>query len=177
MAKTTKKTAKEVKGKFIKRTLNLPLSKEEVSKKAHEAAKYSQEVNKYEAIRKEQSDKYKAIIDANSAKMHQNLNDISTGTSKREVSCEEIKDFDKKTVSYRYQGKIVETRQLTEEDKQLEFGAAKSKARKWQNANKALATTEKDFKKGDSKSAQIKQVYKEETGKNTAKSVLSNGLN
>lgn len=167
MAKEAKKNPK---GEKKIRTVKFALTEAQKAEKGVEAAKASQHLTTLEIEKAREMKTMGARIKDASSRVTTLLSEIHSGFEEREVECIEHKDFDKKEVQYWHEGKIVFSRPMRDDDKQLELKDKKPQTG-WQ---KTESLKEKDPKaQHDPKRAAIADVHRLETGKNTSRSALN----
>lgn len=116
-------------GKEIVTPVEFKLTDAQKSEKGMEAAKLQTEVELLTYEKKKATDELAAKIKARSAKLRTLLHEIDAGVETKDTTCLEVKNFTTHQVEYWFEGSIVKTREMTEEDRQLEIcTVTKSKA-------------------------------------------------
>lgn len=105
--------------KIIRKKFNFELTDKEKAKRAMELADMTNLLHLMEAdffgVKKD----YMIRIKEMREKLMRLTKLISIGTEEREVDVEEIFNHDEEKVSYLYKGKIIQTRDMTDEERQL----------------------------------------------------------
>lgn len=97
-------------------------SKEETAKHSSELAEACAEKQAIEAEKKSMASTLKAKIDAQDSRIGLLSKYITTGYDHRSVECIIKKDFVKGVKEYYFQGELMDTAPMTEEDYQLGIG-------------------------------------------------------
>jgi hypothetical protein len=132
-----KKPATELKAKGpkVEIEVELPLSDKEKVKRGQLACQLLNEKADIELEKKKANDRFKEEMNALGSRAHKLLREFETGREKRKVSATEIRNFAKNVVEYSYQGKIVQVRAMTAEDRQEQLPLKEKKT----TAQKATA--------------------------------------
>lgn len=108
-------------GKTVMRTVMLPLTDEEIVKKAHRIAELREQTLKLQAERLAEMRRLKGEIERCELEVAKHLAAIKDGREEQDVHCEEQKDFEQNTVRYFFGGKVVEERPMEGDERQLEI--------------------------------------------------------
>lgn len=171
MGKTTKtkktKKTETPKGIEVKRKIKFELNQSELAEKAKEIGKLRGGLDKLVAqfceVKRDWNERIKKITD----KLVVLENQCDEVKEEREVMTTAVKDHDEQTVRYFYKGEVVETRPMTEVDRQEEL-TLKNAGKKRTNSKKENSiivppTTEEQ---------DIADVVKAETSKRTKHSAV-----
>ncbi len=97
------------------------LSDAQIAEKAREAAKVSKEVGDLEAEAKDTSASYKSRISKKELEVRGLMQVINAGKESRYCFCDMEKNFERNVVQFYFEGKLVEERAMTHEERQLEM--------------------------------------------------------
>lgn len=170
------KQKKMPKGNKVKRIVEFKLTDEEKAAKGLRAAELSQEIGKVSIQKKIAADEFSAKLKDRTGRMSTLLAEIHKGTEGRETECIEFKNYEDQKVEYWFDGAKVQERDMTDHDRQLDLKTDTKSKRNWQKAEDTEIATPSPFKPTAAekkKSEEIKQVHREETGRNTAYSQLN----
>lgn len=163
-------TAKNPKGRLVTRLLSFTLTDEEKSARGLEAANLNHKVAEKTIEKKIAVDEFSAMIKDLTARRNTLLNQIKTGTEKRDVECTEVKNFDANKVEYWFDGEKLEERDMTTFDRQLELEEQKGALKKAEKKSEAHAgATVVPPKEAAS---DVKDVIREETSRKSKNSAV-----
>lgn len=112
-------TSQKPRTSTVIKNLTVKLTEEETLAKANAAAQYQSELTEYEDELDGHSKRIKPEIKKRQEDIKDLLNSIEAGEEERTVECEMIEDFASNTVRYMFEGKEIDSRAMTEEDRQL----------------------------------------------------------
>ena len=147
-------TTKKIKGEKVWKEVTFDLTQKRVAELGRENADYDQQITELEAERKLKSDEYKAKIDALAAKRQENSALIREEHETKNVECIMVKNFEENAVEYYFNDEKVDSRPMTEEERQIEMklktpktttetkGTAKTTVLKRRNGKTTPVTTQ-----------------------------------
>lgn len=154
-------------GEKIKRALPFKLNDEQKARKGEQAALLSKKLAEVVEKKKEEVAKFTASIKNLQNQIHDRLRCIEEGIERREVECTEVKNFNENQVEYHFEGKVLETRPMTEVDRQTEMKLVKKPT-----AVKSIKDVTKrarlPYKDDETEENPIAAVHKLETSRKTA---------
>lgn len=103
------------------RTVRYVFSSEETAQHSNELAEACRTKQETENEKKSVMSNFKAKIDSQDSRIGLLSKYITTGYDYRSVECVVKKNFDTRMVEYYYQGELVDSRQFSEHDSQLEL--------------------------------------------------------
>jgi hypothetical protein len=103
---------------IVTKTLTFTLTETEIANRGRDAADTRSELTEIMAEFEEIKQDFKGRIGAREAMLTSLLRTIKRGTEERTVECEMVKDFDRMTVQYVFNGAIMEERAMTIEERQ-----------------------------------------------------------
>lgn len=95
------------------------LTEAEIVHRAKEAARIRNEKLLMEVELKDHQKLVKKDIEKKEEELHELMNVVRTGKESRILPCEMEKDFDRHTMKYFYDGKLVDERPLTPDERQM----------------------------------------------------------
>ena len=119
--KTEKKTAKKPKIKIVERHCLIKLTEAETLERAKSAADSRVEVVKLETLADSATQEFKSKITLATEKQNRLLGIVKTESEWRYLDCKEIPNFDENIVEYTFEGEIVDSRKMSESEKQVEM--------------------------------------------------------
>jgi hypothetical protein len=165
---TRKKSPQGIK---VSKEFIFKLTEKEFAELGKKAAKLDSDIirldNEFDEVKKQ----WKAKIDAKNADRMTISMKINAGEEKRTMDSVLVKDFDAREIRYYVDGKVIESRTMTDNELQMGFDDAKlgvKKTLKTKDAGKAIA--EVTGKKA--KDVSIADVIKMETGRKTKHSAV-----
>lgn len=102
-----------------KHTIQYDFTADELAQKSRELANSIKTKEKIAGQKKEMMSSFKYQLDGQDALINSLSNDIQTGHEMRHVDCEIVKDFEKGTKEYWFEGKLHDTVKLSAADHQL----------------------------------------------------------
>lgn len=122
-AVSTRKAVKQTTARVVKVDViaEIPLSDKEKVKRGEIACVKLNERDRLVLERKDVANKYAATIRALDSEAKKLLDEFETGFEKKAVSATEHKDFKRGVVEYRFNGKVVKSREMTFADRQEEL--------------------------------------------------------
>lgn len=127
---------KAIQEKKMKREFTFELTEKEVVTYARKTATLTKQRNDIEAEFNNIKSTFKAKIDEKETEIASLLQAIEKGSEIRLTECIERKDFNKEVVEYVAGSKILETRDMTEEEKQMELNLDKATTEKAKRGDK-----------------------------------------
>lgn len=119
--------AKTVESTKTRKWFSFQLTTEETAKKGLRAAELAVEIVTKEEEANSVKDKFKgevATLRREQAGLHRT---IRAGSEQREVDCEEVKDWDRLLVEWKYKGDVMESRPMTAEERQVKLKLVSAK--------------------------------------------------
>jgi len=165
--------AKKIEGEKIKRALPFKLSDEEKARKGEAAARLNEKLAEAVDKKKTEVAKHTAGIKELQTKISNHLTAISAGVERREVTCIEHKNFEKNVVEFIYEGEVLETRPMTDADRQIQMNTkAAAKVKKAAATVKDIVNRNKrirlPYKDDTLEEEPIAEVHRLETSRKTA---------
>lgn len=150
----------------VTKAFNFPLTETELAEKARKSGALKHELLELTEEQKKKNGEMKRRIADKQSELDTVLRAQHEGEEERTVSCTMRKNYDKLTVQYIFQDKIMQERAMTLEERQLDLEEARRKREKDQaKVAQAKATP-------TSKQAELKQVIREETNVKTKKDLV-----
>ena len=164
-----KKSSDKIQERLVTRDMTFQLSQKEIATISKDCAALDSEVVALEqqlaGVKKELG----GIIKEKKRVLRQLLRDIREGVQTKEVECTERKDWNDGTVEYLVDGKVEETRDMTEEEKQMDMPVDKPLVKRARKAKKAEITAEAGTTDAQT---EMNEVWKEETGRKTKRNAV-----
>jgi hypothetical protein len=167
MTTTKKKVKKNPKGKTLTRPLPFKLNDEEKAARGLEAAKLNNEIAELTVKKKLVTDEFAGSIKDRTARRNTLLKQIHDGLERRDSECTEVKNFDENKVEYWVDGQMLESREMTPTDRQLDLDEAKKDTKKKGSEVPAGASVVAPPTGDD-----VKNVIAEETNRKTKTSAV-----
>lgn len=162
----------------VTKEFKFKLSAEEKNKMADKASDLSTERDVILDEIKTFNKAKKAMVKANQKEIDRLLKCHRTGIELREVNVSERLDWNKKTVQYFLDGKLLEEREMHDSELQMKLNTnpGAKKVRK-DNRTRAQKNPDKHLTPEELASQEIAEVHQLETGKKTKKSAVDKSLN
>jgi hypothetical protein len=154
------------KGDKIKRALPFKLTDAEKARKAEQAANLNQKLAEAVEKKKEAVSHHTAGIKNLQAQISERLRCIQDGTERREVQCIEVKNYEGNVVEFWFEGKMLESRPMTADDRQTTMKIVKPGVKSIKEITKGK--TRLPYKDDDGDENPIAAVHRLETSKKTA---------
>lgn len=155
--------AKKSDGEKIKRALPFTLTDAEKARKGELAATLNKKLEAAQEAKKTEVAKHSAGIKELQNKISTTLAYINDGVERREVLCLEVKNFQDSVVEYKFEGKVLENRPMTDADRQVEMKVVKPAVKSMRDVTKRARLPYKDDE--DSREEEIAQVHRIETSR------------
>lgn len=168
--KKEKGSKKKIEKRNIKKEMWFTLTEKETNVLGRGIGRLYTEKSKKENELKDITKRFRQEIGEFESDIAEKVNVINAGKEFRDVDCEEILDFGKEEVRYMFNKKVHISRPMTDKEKQMSLSIKLNPITNIANNKKLSIVTEADKKK----SADIKEVIKEETKKSTKTSPIDN---
>ncbi len=165
-------------GEKCERALPFKLNDEDKARKGEVAAQLNKQLEAAQDAKKKDAAKHNEKIGDLTKKVSAQLKMISEGVERRPVECTMVKNFESNKIEFWYEQEILEERDMTPADRQLDLTEKEKKAakktEKWQKM--APKHKAKGYKEDDEtdpevvKSAEIASIHRLETSKKGASS-------
>lgn len=170
---------KTPKGDLMHKVLVLTMSDEEKAKKADLLAEMQLEKNSVKEEAKTIASGFAARVKKIEESINKLSREVKDGTEERNVECTMVKNYDANQIEYWYEDQLMEKREMTPEDRQMDLdesapvadGPAIKKKAKGKKGNLQVVEEAK------SEDEQIGDVIREETGRRTKRSSVDGVYN
>lgn len=171
MAKKTDKDITTPEGDKVHRVLNLPLTDADKSKRADLMAEVQIALQDQEAEKKLNATGFNQKIKELKKSLRTLSRQVKDGIEEKNVECTMVKNFEANAIEYWYEGEVVDTVEMTEEDRQQDLKPEVATITgKGKRPKKGKAITDDEV--FDSPENEVRDVIKMETGRKTKKSSL-----
>lgn len=134
---------KKPEGIKIQRTVELKISDKEQAKRARELAKLELEKFEAEQAKKADAHKWNHKIKHLQQEISQLSREVDSGREEQTVTCTLVKDYEGNKVDYYYKDEIVDTREMTDEDRQMDIEETPKKKRQQRKTAKVKRRSKK----------------------------------
>lgn len=157
--------AKTPKGMKVNEIIEFELTDKEKSEKAQIAAKLMGEADEASAEKAKAVKEWNATIKSKTNRVHELLAQIEKGMEPRETEVTLVKNYDKGDIEFWLDNKVVKSREMTHDERQMDIGEAAQEAPAPTRRGRKLSVVEAEGGEKD-----VGDVIKEETRKSTKRS-------
>jgi hypothetical protein len=165
-------------GEKCERTLPFKLNDEDKARHGETAADLNKRLEDAKAAKKAEAAVHNENIKGLGAKLSHFLKMISEGIEQKVVTATEVKNFELNRVEFWFEGEILETREMTTADRQLDLKGTKTK-KGFQKTGKVEEPKEEEFVSPDrqadmtaekKKKLEVAEIIRSESNKRTKRS-------